>query len=414
MNLALQAAIAMLRHRKSRRPTFTALASILGIAFGVAAFLVVVTIFQSFKRELQSILLAANPHLIVYSISNAIPDARNTEAEIRKLLKQPVQTASLFEYTEGLLRHDYLTAAVVVRGIEGTRAANAPDIIRHITPADALARLNSPAAKGRLPEVILGNSLAGRLNAKVGDQVSLLTSTSDGRQVSRVLQVGGILALGLNGYDSRFALMNFEDASRTFGVPGSARGIEFRFKNPTDAERAALALDNKVPYPVQAWQWMDRSLFEQIKRDEVVISFIVLIISLVAGFNVLTTLSLNVVDRARQIAVMRALGATRRLILRIFLTIGLLLGVGGALLGITFGMLVLRFFENFELGDLKTTYFVDRIPVDYDPVLMLEAFGVALLLALVSSAYPAYRATRVSPLYGIKPGNLLAKEESSP
>lgn len=411
VNLALRTALAMIRHRKSRRPTFTAIASILGISFGVAAFLVVVTIFDSFKKDLQSILRAANPHLVVYSISNPIPDARNFLEEVRQGLSFSVDRMGLFEYTEGLLSHGHLTGAVVVRGIEGTRAANAADLEGRISPAPGLGLIDSESLPGEPPAVILGKGLASRIGVESGDEVSLLTARQDGQQVTKILRVVGVLSLGLSGYDNRLALMNFVDASRVFGSPGSARGIEIRFVDPDVAELAANRIEDKVPYYVQPWQAMDRNLFMQVKRDETVVSFIVLIISLVAGFNVLTTQSLGVVDRAKQIALLRALGASRVFVMRVFLTLGAILGVGGAILGVGFGLAILRFFEDFDLGDLRSTYFVDRIPVHYDPILILQACGVALILALLSSVYPAYRATRVSPLFGIKPGFLMGKED---
>ena len=159
-----------------------------------------------------------------------------------------------------------------------------------------------------------------------------------------------------------------------------------------------------MPFTIQAWQEIDRSLFQQIERDGLAIKLIVLIIALVASFNIIVTLSLSVLDRSKQISILRCTGATRGFIVRIFVAQGVTLGILGSIVGICLGLIVLRIFSGVDIGDLKAFYFLEKIPVEYDVPLVFFAIAVALGLSFLSALYPAYRATRVSPLQGLRPG----------
>lgn len=439
MNLAFQMALSFMRRRNSRMPSFTALVSVLGVSFGVAAFLVVVTVFNSFENQLRQILLAANPNLVVFKLPAGIPYADTYRQELAKRISKPVESIALFEYNEVVLSKGNRTAAVVLRGIQGEASASGPDLARTIRPQGALATLNDEVSVfkphsqslskprplserevdlpgegaasggpkgGALPSLVLGKGLALKLDAKVGDEVTFASSALTGRGESKLqrFKVTGLLSVGLSQYDEKLTLVNFHDAAHLFGEPGFAKGIEVRFKDPADALVVSQELAQRIPYSVRAWQEIDRGLFEQIERDGTAIKVIVLIITFVAGFNIIVTLSLSVLDRARQISLLRALGARRGFIVRVFVFMGAVLGFVGALLGVGLGLVILRLFSGFELGELQAYYFLERIPVDYDAKLILSAFGVAFVLSFLSALYPAWRATLVTPLNGLKPG----------
>lgn len=409
MQIVRRIATTFIRKKNSKLPSFTALVSVLGISFGVAAFLVVVTVFNSFEGELKSILFAANPNLVLYKFPGGIPNAREAMKSIASEIDAPFERMSLFEYNDSLLSKENRTATAILRAIEGEKSANAEELDKSIEPKGALKHLNNEESvlnktpTGIAP-IIVGRGLALKLGAKIGDELSL-TSASFGSQSGnryQKLKIVGLLSVGLAQYDERLALLGFEDGVKLFGAPGTAKGIEIRFKDPSIALQVSQKLQKTTPYTVRAWQEIDKGLFEQIERDGGAIKLIVLIITLVAGFNIIVTLSLSVVDRAKQIAVLRSLGATRQLIVKIFIQLGLILGTVGAFLGLILGLVILKIFSNIDLGELKAFYWLDKVPVHYDPVLMLMAFGVAVLLSFVSALYPAWKATRVSPLFGLK------------
>ena len=348
--LTFRIAFQFMRRRNSNFPSFSAAVSVVGVALGVAAFLVVVTVFNSFEKELKNILLAANPNIVVYSLPNGIPDAAELVQKIQRSHADDVERISRFQYSEALLSFGPQTATAVIRGIEGTKASTADKLSRFVSPADAITSLNihalkpwvesqvsedlggsavntdplSQAAKTQShPSLVVGKGLALRLNASVGDVVTLITSSGRGDEESRSssryqeFKITGIMNVGLAQYDDRIAFLNFQDAVRLFGIKGWATGLEIGVKDPNNALDLAKALRKSFPYRIQAWQEIDKSLFEQIDRDGLAIKLIVLIIALVAAFNIIVTLSLSVLDRSKQIAILRSTGATRLFIVRV-------------------------------------------------------------------------------------------------
>ena len=414
-SLETSIALSFLRKPGSRMPSFTALVSVVGVAVGVAAFIVVVTVFNSFETQLKQTLLGANPNLVVHNFPKGIPDVQALKAELAALMGPEVKSMSLFEYNEVLLNKDTNTATVIVKAIEGTQAASSVDLKKYIDPPESLALLDNAVsllASGvqshdgsALPPVILGKGLALRLGAKPGDTVHLSSGTFGyaGKNVYQSFKVVGYLAIGLAQYDDKLAFIGFLDGVSLFGEPGHAKGVEISLHDPNKAQSLAQALESKIPYQLRPWQDIDQSLFRQIERDGQAVRLIVLIITLVAAFNIIVTLTLSVVDRSKQIATLRSLGARRYHIIRVFVTTGCILGSLGAGLGLLISIAILQFFAGFELGELKAFYFVDRIPVTYDLTLMLAAFLAAIVLSFVSACYPAYKATLVSPLHGLKP-----------
>lgn len=406
VHLATLVALRFLRRGNSFWPSFTAVTSVLGVALGVSAFLVVTTVFRSFEKQLSETLMAANPHLTIYNFPAGIPDAASFQTRMLQKLGRETLASGLFEYSEGIMSKDLHTAAVVIRGIEGENSASAPEVAPLVQPAGAFAEINNPSfsrsASGGMAAIV-AKGLALKLGARIGDAIQLTTAGRRGEQIAVKLRVAGIFSLGLAGYDERLLFINFQDAVSLWGKAGSARGVEFRLRNPESALQIAQGLRQSTQFVVQPWQTLHQEIFEQIERDGRAVELVVGIISLVGAFNILTTLTLNVFDRARQIAVIRSVGGSRKLILRVFVTMGLVLGFVGATLGVGLGYAVLRVFENVNLGDLKSVYYLEKIPVTYNVWLMAFAVVLTLALSLLSSLYPAWKAVRTSPLHGFKP-----------
>ena len=410
VSLVWRIALTFLRKKGSKKPTFTAVFSALGVALGVCAFLVVVTIFQSFEHELKRLLVSANPHLVIYSFPAGISQPQNLMKRLRQELPQAPRAMSVFEYAEAMVAKSGATAAVVVRGIPGTRAASAAELQRVIFPEGALATLN--VANKEVSEnkndyfpVIIGKSLSKKINAVVGDEVILSSSGFGlvGNAVVQKLKVTGILEIGLAQYDERLLLLSFAHAQKIFGRKGFSKGIEVQFDHVNDALKASQFLQKTdLPYTIRAVQELDSGLFQQVERDGAAIKIVVLIITLVAGFNIVATLYLGVVDRSKAIGILRSLGASRKLIMSVFICIGTFLGSVGGLVGVLLGITILKIFAGRELGELQSFYFVPRIPVQWDYRLFAMALAVAWVLSFLSALYPAWRATQVSPLHAIK------------
>lgn len=415
--LTTKLALHFICKKNSKLPSFTSLASVLGVAFGVAAFLVVVTILNSFQLEMKHIISSINPNLVVFS-PRGIENISEFEKDIPELLQEPVQKVSPWIYQESILALGPRTKAAYIRAIAGTHSASADKLSPLIQPQGALASLDvsspllsasgnvSPNSnKNLLPHMILGRELASAIEAQVGSVVTLMTFQKKGISTSiryNQMIVTGVLNTGINQYDESFVFMSYADGAKLFGKPNWASGVEITLPQPDKALGIAQRLKEETEYSAIAWQQIDASLFSQIQRDSTAIKLIIFIISLVAGFNVVVTLSLTVMDRAPHIALLRSLGAQKKLVLSVFVASGVFLGTVGALLGLVMGFVLLKIFSGIHLGELQKFYYLEKIPVVFDLNLALLAFLTAVGLAFLGSLYPAWRAARVSPLVGLK------------
>ena len=421
MNLIFRLALNFICKKNSKILSFTSLVSIIGISFGVAAFLVVITVLNSFQSEIKNIISSVNPNLTVYS-SSGIIDPVNYEKELKKLINVPLNSMSRFIYQESIMSLGRQTSAVYIRAIEGTKSSSASNLNKYILPKDALNTLDISSnlidikrntldegkAPENLPHVILGKELAENLDAKLGNIVTLMTFGSESNSIGvryNKLFVTGIIDTGLSEVDKKQVFMNFDDGIKLFGKEIWASGIEISIKNPDEALMVSKKLNLEIPYNVISWQQLHKGLFEQIERDGTAIQLIVLIISFVAGFNIIVTLSLTVMDRAKQIALLRAIGAKKSLVISTFVYSGIILGIFGSSLGIICGLIILNIFSGVYLGDFQKFYYFEKIPVHIDLQLIIFAFFTSIFLSFIGALYPAWKASKVSPMHGLNQVN---------
>ncbi len=423
VNLLFRLALNFICKKNSKMLSFTSLVSIIGISFGVAAFLVVLTVLNSFQSEIKNVISSVNPNLIIYSPSG-ISNPTKFEKKLQTLIPVPVEMMSRFIFQESVMGLGRQTSAVYIRAIEGTKSSFAKDLNRYIKPYGALKTIDIPSKlidnsrntlepgkkSDRLPHVILGKELAENLDAKIGSAVTLMTFGSEKNTLGvryNKLYVSGIINTGLSEYDKKQVIMNFEDGVKLFGIESWASGIEIRLNDPEQALMVSKKLNQEIPYNynIVAWQQIDTGLFEQIDRDGTTIKLIVLIISFVAGFNIIVTLSLTVMDRSKQISLLRALGAKKTLVISTFVYSGVILGTLGSTLGVASGLIILKIFSGIPLGDFQKFYYLDKIPVQIDTQLIIIAFLTSIFLSFIGALYPAWKASRVSPMYGLNQGS---------
>lgn len=401
-NLYFHLAHNFICRKNSKKLSFTSIVAILGIAFGVSAFLVVITVLNSFQNEMKHIISSVNPNLVVFSPSG-ITEVDNFQHQLNDMLGTSIEKQSKFIYSESILSFKQQTSAVYIRAIDGENSVSATQLANRITPKGAFQTINEPS-KDTSINMIFGNELAENLGVKVGDFVTLMNFSNPKAGVQYIkLRVSGLIHIGISQYDKQYGLINFEDGRRLFGgAQNWASGVEIALKNPDEALKISEKLNEELSYTAMPWQNIDKGLFEQVERDGTSIKLIVLIISFVAGFNIIITLSLTVIDRAKQIALLRSLGAGRGRVISIFVFSGVFLGFVGSLLGVFIGFVLLKFFSGLSIGSFQEFYHLERIPVQMDLNLILIAFFTALLLSFLGALYPAWRATKVSPLLGLK------------
>lgn len=403
MNIFLRCSLHFICKKNSKLPNFPTIVSVLGIAFGVLSFLTVVTILNAFQDQMKSIISSINPNLTIFS-PMGISDINFIEKKIKSLIGNEIRTMSPFIYQESILAYGNNTSAVYIRAIPGTQSASAKNLSQYINPTNALATLDEKNSVKNA--VILGKELAEGLGVNIGNTVTLMIfETHHDKPPSikyKKLIVTGFISAGLSQYDKQYILMNFQEGARLFGSPNWASGFEIQLKNPNLALQLSTKYSQELPYSMIAWQEIDAGLFRQITRDGSVIKFIVFIISIVGVFNIIVTLGLTVIDRSKQISLLRSLGAQKKHIIAIFVAIGGIIGICGALLGNLCAAFILWALSTIQLGDLNQFYYLNQIPVKFDIPLMIIVSIVGIILSSIGALHPAWKASKIQPIIGLK------------
>ena len=384
--------------------------SMLGIALGVAALIIVLSVMNGFRKEVQDRMLSVIPHIeLIAADGNALPDWRATaeQAKATSGLPAPVIGAAPFIASQALVARgsDDLRGAIV-RGISPNEEATVTDFLAQIRNT-TLARL-TPGGWG----VVLGVELARQLGVREGDKVTLMLP---GGQVTpagavprlKQLTVVGTFDAGHYEYDSTLALVHIDDAAKLFQVTGPT-GVQLRLADVNQARADAYVLAQTLgpQVTVRDWTSTNRNWFSAVELEKRLMFIILTLIVAVAAFNLVSTLVMTVTDKRADIAILRTLGASPRSVMGIFMVQGALSGVIGTLAGVAFGLLI-----AFNVGTLvaaieavlrvsflpSSVYLISRMPSDPQSADIVPIVIISLLLSFVATLYPSWRASRVQP-----------------
>lgn len=379
-NLAWTLAKAHLTRRRMQN-TLT----VLGIAVGVMVLIAALSLTNGFTRALIDATLQASPHLSLTSFTPSPPD---TKLEAAMRADSRVQSFVPFVADKGLL----------TRPAEQGRAAGVDFTTLFGVGPEAAKVLQLPAGESQVlsglkdGEVMLGSALARSVGAFTGDEVRLLNSGMK----RTTLKVTGLFTTGNYLIDSAYAFTNV-GTLQTLQDTKNITGYQLRLHNPDDAPAVGSDLTRTASYSSLPWQSMYGTLLDQMALQKRVIAFVVFLIVVVAAFGIANVLTLAVFEKTQEIAILRAIGATRALITRTFVMEGLILGLAGLLLGNLLGLAVAAYFtvRPFQLpGDL---YFITSLPVEVKLTDILWVNAVGLVTTLIAALIPARRAANVEP-----------------
>ncbi len=381
--------------------------SILGVAVGVMALTVVLSVVSGFETEFQRKILGNNAPLIVFQMTGPMTDHETVIEKIEAV--EGVKAASPFVYSEVLLHADSgRSAGVVIYGIDPVRIEMVTSLSQDMI-SGSLGGLVTE--EGELPGIVVGKELAeNNLYLYPGSTVDVVSPTGEltpfgfGPKVRR-FEVNGIFKSGLYEYDARSAYVALEDAQRFFGVTGEVGGIQVSVAEVHKARVVGEMLKKVLGenYYVRHWMELNRDLFEAFRLEKTTFFVVLIMIVLVASFNIIGTLTLLVLTKGKEIAILKAMGATRRAIAKIFMVFGSLIGSMGMILGLVGGYLLCRLLKEYIRFPLNAdVYQLDTLPVR----MQVEEFvlvGVsALVISFFASFYPAMRAARLEPAEGLR------------
>ncbi len=425
-----------MRHLTRRRKTgfisLISMISVSGVAIGVMALIVVLAVMSGFDRELKAKIVGVQPHLRIEKVDGI----ENVDRDIAMIRQHNIPgIVSLAPFVEGqaILRSTKNASGVLVKGIDA--ASEDLSLFQKSLVSGTLNFSDSVQVERkrfllffkkkietRQGSIIIGENLAASLNAQVGDVINLITPIPEPENPFVPLPmhvrtwsflVRGIYRVGMNDFDSTLALVNIEQAQKVYQMGTKVTGISMRFQNVDDAEKWkwVIAGDFSSQYFFRSWYDMNQNFFQALKVEKSVMTILLGLIILVAAFNIISTLTMVVIEKTKDIGILRALGATRMSIRKIFVMEGFSIGSLGIMLGAVMGLL-LAYNLNPVADFLKKTtgldvfpsdiYLFDRIPSEVHVPDVVTIVGFALLVAIVAGFYPAHRAANLNPVEALR------------
>lgn len=416
--------------RRQKSISLNTLISIGGVMVGVAALIATLAVMTGFKEDLRDKILGTNSHIVITDRTrDDIPEYHRVVEEAKKV--PHVVAATPFIFRQVLLSSDTSVFGVVLRGIDPTTEAQVTEIGKNMVegkldyltnpPASSLPEetINGPEAEGekKLPGIIIGRELAGRLGAFLGDRINIVSpvgkeGTSIGKSLTgpmgftpkiRKFRVVGVFDSGMYEYDSSLAYISINEAQNFFNLSDVVTGVEVKVDDIFIADRVAQQIEAHLNFPYQARDWMklNRNLFSALQLEKMMMFIILVLIILVASFNIVSTLTMTVVEKSREIAILKAMGATRESIMRIFMLEGVIIGGVGVILGTPLGLVVCWVLQKFYTLP-SDIYYISHLPVKIHALDVVLVSSAAVLIGFLATVYPSWQAAKLDPAEALR------------
>ncbi len=403
MNLPYQLFIA-LRYLKSKKKhkgiSFNAAISIGGVALGVMALLVVLSVMSGFQLDLQRKILGVNAHIVVLDYKGGIDNYGEVIDKIRS--EREVVSAAPFVLGQVMVSFGNKGQGVYLRGIDPSGETKTTDIAKYMKEG-TLEALNT---KDGLPGIIIGRELANRLGVFLNDKISILSPTGEIGPLGMLprvksFRVVGIFEVGMFEYDSNLVMTGLKPAEEFFGLNDSVTGIEVRVSDIYKAGSVREHIQSLLGYPyrVRDWMQMNKNLFSALKLEKFAMFIILILIIFVASFNIVSTLIMNVIEKQREIAILKTMGSTNKGIMAIFMFQGFIIGLFGTVIGLTGGYVLSYILNTYQIIKLPPDiYYLSHLPVKMNLSDFVSVSLSAIIISFLSTIYPAWQAAKLNPV----------------
>ena len=392
--------------------------SMVGVMIGVMTLNIVLAVMTGFEEDLRDRILGFNPHVVISSLQGFV----DGYAEVVDAVRQgpDVVAVAPFVYGQVMVSAGQSVSGSLVRGVDPSLASAVVDIGSHLSfgevgqlgqKQELTFQTEETVQTVQLSGVLVGHELARQLGVFVGDPINIISplSATPGPlgvvpRVKRFVIVG-VFDSGMFEYDSALIYMSLADAQQFFTLGEQVTGVEVKIRDVYQAQAVARELESILgfPYTTRDWTEVNSNIFAALKLEKVVYFIVLLLIVLVAAFNIIATLIMVVMEKRKDIAVLKSMGATGRAISRIFIYKGLIIGVVGTLMGTLLGWVGCWLLDRYEFVELpKDVFYVSTLPVK----MYAENFfivGVAsVIICLLATIYPARQAARLAPVEVIR------------
>jgi lipoprotein-releasing system permease protein len=404
--------------RKSAFISIITLISTAGVALGVMALIIVLAVMTGFELDLKEKILGTNAHIVVLKTGGAVDDYDSLRNKLEKY--KGVLASTPFIYNQVMLASGKNVSGVVLRGIDPESDSKVTNLhktmisgsLSALLPEPGSIRLSADSEPPR-PGLVIGKELARNLNLFVGDKVNIVSPMGNITPLGMVpkmkgYRVVGIFHTGMFEYDSTLAYVSLKDAQDFLGMGDSVTGIQLKVADvyATSELTRQINRDLGLSFHARDWMQMNKNILFALKTEKVVMFIILTLIVLVAAFGIASTLFMLVMEKTRDIAILKSMGATGGSIMKIFILEGLIIGTTGTALGVCSGLLIAKNLESivqlvqrltgFELFS-RDVYYLDRFPSHVVTADVLIISVTAMLISFIATLYPSWQASRLLP-----------------
>lgn len=391
--------------RKQKFISIITLISVLGVMVGVMALVVVLSVMNGFRGDLMRKIMGVNSHVIVLEHGGPLHDYHAVAERTRMVDK--VLAVSPFVYSQVILKNNGNVSGAVLRGLDPKTAGEVTSI-KDMIRKGSLDGLTSK--KEGFRPIIIGIELSKQVGTYVGDTVTLVSPegklTPLGRvPSSRRYKVIGLFDSGMYEYDASMVYVSLREAQDFIGLGDKVSGLEVKVDNPYKSDQVAQKIEEQLgsPYWTKDWKGMNRSLFSALKLEKRTMFVILTMIVLVGALNIISTLVMVVMEKSREVAILRAMGASAKSIMSIFMIQGLLVGLVGTITGLLSGLGICHLLEKYKFIKMPSdVYYFSTLPVqvEFGDVFLVSL--AAVLISFLATLYPAWYASRVNPVDALR------------
>ncbi len=400
--------------RAKQKQAFVSLITILsiaGVTVGVMALIVVIAVMTGFDADLKARILGGQSQVMLMRHGGGVKDYRMVLAKVEKT--KGVEAATPFIVTQAMLRSKSGAAGVVIRGIDPATAGRVMKTLEQVTLPDLSLKEANQQALPREPGIVLGKELARNLGVIEGDRIYLISAHGMLSPIGHLpamkqFKVTGFFQSGMYEYDQTFAFIHINDAQKMLRMGDSVTGIDIRVSDIYAARNIAEKIVSELGFPYWArdWMQMNQNLFRALKMERWVMAIILILIVLVAAFNIASSLIMLVMGKTRDIAILKAMGATNKSIRKIFVFNGMVIGAIGTFLGLCLGLLLCTLLKHYDIYELTGDiyYFTTTLPVKIEILWVLGIVSAAMAICFLATLYPARQAAKLDPVEAIRYG----------
>jgi lipoprotein-releasing system permease protein len=386
--------------RKQKFISLISVISVLGVAVGVMALIVVLSVYTGFTEGLRDQIIGINAHVTMHSPGNGITDPAQLKQEVEAIAGVEAATPNIFG--QALITSGQYSSGIAVRGVDPTTVGKVLNLESKMVSGQLIDLANEEG----LPLIILGRELAFKLRVDMGWKIRLLSSNGPLTPMGvlpkvQTCVVGGIFSTGMYEYDSSIGFVSLDTARRLVGIDGNGvQSLELRVKDVDKADAVAAAVRQRIgpSYLIRDWKQANQNLFAALKLEKIGIFIALALIILVASLNIISTLVMVVMEKNKDIAVLKSMGAKTGSIMRIFFYQGAVIGVTGTLFGVGAGLGLCSLLKRYKIIELPSNvYPMSTLPVKVVPDDVTVVAIVAVLITLLATLYPSWKASTVRP-----------------